>query len=414
LQDDFALSLIDVPSSTSIFSKKDFYEVNSFEAYWILLIKLAGGDENPELIHMGFSSDSRYFLAGYSRESLTYDLHAKRPASLPGAIQSAIHGSFAFVGSDYFLGVDPFNPAKSPLLRFPSGERVEQLPLNATIRLKPAARGDYVIAGPVSKDHPIGIFDLKSKTVVAAIKEPAIDVYDDTVVREKLSGELSLYSLSEKKYVADVKLPQAHLKKLRAAAISPDFPWMALSNGTRGAVWDLVNNTRLMHVRSFHGAWFDNGSFYVDFPKFQEMERAIGRLSTADSSGSPGYQIGDVEATQWGRYLLVYLHDKTSAFHTTSDSEVEVRDVITGATVWHRRFKHELPWISISDGQTLLLWWPLMTSGGREEVQRFPELNKKAEKQDYLCEIVDFKKDGPIGQVLVRNEQRIIRNREPR
>ena len=79
---------------------------------------------------------------------------------------------------------------------------------------------------------------------------------------------------------------------------------MALSIRSRGAIWDLSQNTQIMQVRPFQGAWYGNGQFfYVDFPKFGDTAREIGLLDTSSGAGTDGYKIGEGVAVQYDKYI---------------------------------------------------------------------------------------------------------------
>src|SRR5581483_12299190 len=118
-------------------------------------------------------------------------------------------------------------------------------------------------------------------------KHAAGDVYEGTIVSERLSGEVALNIIGKNEARQVVKLPQARMGPLRAAAVSPDFNWMAFSNGSRGAILDVTHNIRTTEVRSFHGVWFGpDQMLYVDFPKFMETDRQIGRIDPTSGSGA--------------------------------------------------------------------------------------------------------------------------------
>src|SRR5207253_1600412 len=98
-------------------------------------------------------------------------------------------------------------------------------------------------------------------------------------------GEVALYPVGKKEPVATVTLPQARLGKLRAAAVSSDLEWMAISNRSRGGIWNVASSVRAQYVRGFEGAWFTgSGALYADFPKFQEIPRAVGTISPTGSA----------------------------------------------------------------------------------------------------------------------------------
>jgi WD40 repeat protein len=245
-------------------------------------------------------------------------------------------------------------------------------------------------------------------------------------VTEQRSGEIALNVLGKTETLATVKLPQARLGPLRAAAITPDFGWLLLSNQTRGAAWDLTHNVQTLEVRSFSGAWFGPDQFaYVDVPKFDEMDRQIMQLDLSFEKAKPGYKIGDEVARQYGPYILVtkkrrkqitgeILFSRDSlclemllgrTFHETgsglSDVDVELRDIRDGHIIWSRYFPHEMPSLSFGQGK-LLLTWPLADAAARDELTNFSTLKNGADKSDYLLEQVPLQTNIPASGFLIK------------
>jgi len=431
LNSEFELSLIDVQTGSILASKKSFTQMNPMTSCTVAISLASGGD--PRLVEMKFSPDGHYFVAGAYGTHFAWDLSAHRELSLPGSIKDVVRASFAFLGPDRIIGIEVSSPKKSLILRFPSGERLQQVGLGTGIQLTSATHGDYIFVGPL-KDEPMGLLDLKSGKMPIAFKRPAADVYDATMVTEKVSGELALHDLDKLSVDTDalavVKLPQGRLGPLRAAAVSADFNWMAISHSTRGAVWDVTHNIRTMELGSFHGAWFAPDQFvYVDLSKFMETERAIGRLDPVVGKGILGYKIGDAVASQHGPYLLVAksrngrtngtiaFSPEYSCFQALlrqvlgvgsageRDEDVELRDVRDGHLVWSHYFPHEVPALSLGWGKVLLRW-PLNNSAGRDELGKYPELKNGAAETDYLLEEIDLQKDSVTGKLVIKTNKR--------
>jgi WD40 repeat protein len=408
---DFTLSLLDVATSAPIATKKKFCGLEMRDPFVFLLFWLAAAEAGKaEFIHIGFSPDSHFFLGGCRMEHFAFDLTAHRDASLPGSIKDITRGPFAFIGTDRVVGIDPDSQSKSPLLRFPSGERLDRVPLSMALeRLEGPGHGDYLIVGPMH-EYPVGILDLKAKNIPVAVKQPAIDIYDGVMVHEQISGELALNEFASKKLLATVSLPQARLGPLQAAAVSPDFSWMAISNRTRGAVWDLTRNIRTVHLRSFHGAWYgDDETFYLDFAKYQDKERQIGHVFPSRGDGTPGYVIGQVQAIQRGPYLIITTPWKKGFARSTDAADVEFRDVRDGKVVWSRHFARETPEITLGDGNTVLLSWPLVRSGGWDALQNYPDVKARAQREDYFCELVDIRRNTDVGKLLIKTNHGSLR-----
>jgi predicted Zn-dependent protease len=104
----------------------------------------------------------------------------------------------------------------------------------------------------------VNAFSIAGGRVYVARKMVALTRSDDELaglVTEQVSGELALHALekisADAEALAIAKLPQARLGPLRAAAVTADFNWMAISHGTRGAVWDVTHNIRTDGIAEF-------------------------------------------------------------------------------------------------------------------------------------------------------------------
>jgi hypothetical protein len=363
--------------------------------------------EEIKFIRMQFSPDDHYFLAGHSANHVAYDLVSRREVGLPGSIRDHVADGFTFLGPDRIVVIDSREPEKSPILRFPSGERLDQFRLAQGLTLRAVAHGDYLLVGPL-KDHPLGLMDLTSKQIPISFKRGTADVYDSVLVNERLNGEVALYPVGKKEPSATITLPQARLGKLRAAAVSPDLEWIAISNRSRGALWNVSHNVRVQYVRGFQGAWFSRDNMlYADFPKLQETPRAVGTLPETGSEVRASYKLGDIVARQLGEFLVVTTpKDK----NPRSNCDVEVRDIATNKPVWSRHFAHEVPSLSLNSAAgAVLLGWSLAEPGGHDELQSFPDVKSLASREDYLYELVDLHKGIASGKVLVKTNKRSIR-----
>ncbi len=424
LSSEMTLLLIDVQNGATLVSKKSFLRWD-YSTGCAFAASLAGGPAH--LIAMKFSPDGRYFLAGHNVEHLAWDLSEHREFGLPGAIKDILGRSFAFIGPDRIIGVDT-SLKKSLLLRFPSGERLQRIPLGYGLELNSATHGDYLFVGPLKRE-PMGLVDLKTEKLLVDFKHPAADVYGTTMVTEQITGELALHSLenlsADPPPSATVKLPQARLSPLRAIAVSPDFNWMAVSQSSRGAVWDLTHNIRTMELGSFHGAWFaPDQLFYVDLSKFMETERAIAQINPVMGHGTLGYKIGDAIASQHGPYIVMSkpralnkdVFDMAFDFGCmqsilaqllglptgpqSRNEDVELHDVRDGHLVWSHYFPKEVPTLSIESGKVLLRW-SLKTVAGRDEISKYPDLKKFTTDDDYLLEEIDLHNDSVSGKLVI-------------
>jgi WD40 repeat protein len=405
------LTLLDVATSAPLITRKDFFVPTFSEALFLLMRMFAGEESGDvEFIHMGFSPDSRYFLAAHFLKHLAFNIPDHREATLPGSIKDAIGYGFAFLGQDRIIGINGNTPSKSAILRFPTGERLDRVGLATSLRLRAVAHGEYLFVEPIKED-PLGLLDLKTGRIVVGFKHSAADVYDDIMVNERVNGEVALYTVGSKAARAAVTLPQARLGRLQASAVSSDLNWVAISNRSRGALWNVARNVRTQYTRGFTGAWFSEDQIlHADFPKLEEMPRAVWTLSPFGGEATQSYKLEDISARQFGAFLMITSpHDK-NPYRARGSTDVEVRDITSNRGLWSRQFGREPPtFVFNSDASTILMGWSAGDPGGREELQKFPDLKNQVNKEDHFLELVDLRTDAILGKLLVKTNKRSIR-----
>jgi len=356
---------------------------------------------------MGFSPDARYFLAGHDRKHFFYDIAQRHQLPLPGSITNLTTLSFAFLGPDRLVGINPTSPQKSHVLRFPSGEALEEIELWYGLRLRGAAHGNFLFIGPL-KDYPLGIIDLTTKERRLVFKQNAADMYDGVFVSERLNGQLALHVKDKPEPLAVLDLPESSLGRLHASAVSHDLNYLAISSRSRGAVWDIAHDTRAFYTRRFNGAGFDTVAMYADFPKFQETPRKLGQLRV-DTGVMSGRDLKEEIAIQHGLYLLVTKPRNKNGM-TWSDADMEVQDARTGQTLWSRYVPSQLPSNTMNpEDATTLLRWRLSSPGVRDELHRFSNLKDQAGKDDYLCEVMDANSGALIASFLAKTNKGSLR-----
>src|SRR5262249_35692228 len=160
-------------------------------------------------------------------------------------------------------------------------------------------------------------------------------------VSERLTGELGLYATDKNQLLAAVTLPQNPLGRLRAMAVSPDFKWLAVSERSRGAVWNLTKGERAVHLRGFRGGFFsEEGMFFADFPKEGEAGRQIASVDTNRLDMAGGQDIKEDRATQYGPFLLITRPTKKGGSYF-EDLTLEMRDVRSSDALWSKPFGKE-------------------------------------------------------------------------
>lgn len=422
LDSELNLDLIDVASGAQVFQKKSFYEFDAREVLMMRLWKNApdandSANDDFEWINMGFTPDARYFAAGasstvsnvrgsFSRETsaLAVDLTTREQIPLRGPIKKLLSGGFAFLGSDRLVGLDRDNGTNSPVVSFPAGEILDRIPLGSG-KLAAATRGNYLLIRPIT-GYKVGVMDLSTRKIFLANKQSAFDLFDDVFVSERINGELGLYAAAKQEMRAKVLLPRNPLGHLRGGALSPDMRWLAVSERSRGAVWDLTKGERVYHVRGFRGGYFgDDGALYADFPKFEQSERTVVRLDLIRQDVSAGSEIKAERATQFGPFVFILKPAKEGDYQ--HDSLLEVHDVRTFAPLWSKAFQKEVPGVWMSpEGQTLVLAWPVSTATAQSEIKSDSNLTRqlarmKEKEGDYFLQVVEARTGKATGGLLI-------------
>ena len=423
LDSDLDLDIFDVTSDAQVFQKRSFYTPNFLDLIFLQLLNVLNeGDSDKatvDWINMSFSPDSHYFVAGQRGVAVTplgtlasevnavaVDLNTHTPVALRGELKKLIGGGFTFVGPDRGIGINWQDLRKSALVSFPEGAVLDhQLPLGRA-KLATPAHGKYLLLRPIEK-FPVGVMDLATKTIFLASNQSAIDLYDDDFVSERVNGELGLYGVAKRDLKAKVVLPRASLGRLHAAAVSPDFKWLAISERTRGAVWDLTKGGRVFHVLGFRGGYFgDDGALYADFPKFGETERGIAKLDPGRRVTAAGPRIEETGARQYGPFVVLVKPARKDGGRTANVT-MEVRDVRSLSPLWSRSFPREAPKIWIEPrAKTMVLSWPISASAAKTEIKADADLTERLtairEKEGvYLLQVLDASTGQALGRLLI-------------
>ena len=421
MDEDFALNLFDVKSKSQVFQRKDFYTPDPFFLLLQSLVRILNSDEISDarlnLINMGFSPDSKYFAAGQrgiaitavgitsENAALVFDLQARSPLSLKGNVKKLIAGGFAFTAPDRVIAYNREKPDKSALLGLPGGEIIEEFPMFPG-KLGSVTKGNYLLVRPFQKQG-VGVVDVAKRMAIKGNKTPAIDIYDQVFVAERLTGELGLYTTDKNQLLSAVTLPQNPLGRLRAMAVSPDLKWLAVSERSRGAVWNLTKGERVIHMRGFRGAFFsEDGMLHADFPKEGDVERQIASLDTSRLTMANGQIIKEDRAMQYGPYLLITRPTKKGGSYF-EDLTLEMRDVRNSNALWSKAFGKESPryWVDSRVG-SMVLSWPVSSKYARDEIKSDAELTKrlaamKEKEGDYFLQVLDAKTGAMKGKLLV-------------
>jgi WD40 repeat protein len=420
------LNLLDVSSGQALIHRKEFFEPQWFHYYLLLSAianhRLDNGDAGLNWIHMRFSPDGHYFVAGYQgRDHIdayrrlnnveAYDLTTMNKISVNETVQKLVVGGFNFMGNDRLVGSNIEDLKKSAIVTFPQGKLVAEFEMRGNI--EPPTRGEYLLIRPI-KDFALGVFDLKTRVIFKSSKRPALDIFDNQFVSEMRNGELGLYQMEKNQLNASTLLSNISVGHLRASHLSTDMNWLALSSRSRGGVWNLDKGEARLYLRGFQGAFISNdGFFYGDFPKYDTAERNVARFNLKGDDIVPGSKIDAASARQMGTYLVVFKSAKADAKEEDApprdwrNLNLEVLDSRTMALLWSRPFPKEGPSLwGTPQYATAVLEWRAESEAATTQIKSDPQLTKqfdalKEKEGNYLLEVVDIRTGSSLGKLLI-------------
>ena len=352
---DMELRVVDVASGEVIFRKGNIFTMDLGDALELYLRASQG--PNPQYFQMRFSPDARSLVVARESSYVALDIAKRQVFSLPGAIRSRLGVSFAFIGNDRLVGIHPDNPDDSAIVTFPKGDLVTKLNLPYA-RVEAPTRSDAYLLVAQPGSIAVGMFSLKVNKLASGSPTPALDILDDSSVYELRNGEIALGRVDTTAPVRVAQVPAGPLGRLRAADISPDFRFAALSQASRGVIWDLETGKSLQ-VRGFHGALADaEHRAFMDFPREGKSPRAVVRVDSSlkgnqgvvvieeprpanappqKSASEPNAIKGAARITatqvrQHGAFLIGFLEGAKKSDGPT----LVVYDAVTGRELWKR------------------------------------------------------------------------------
>ncbi|HSE16139.1 MAG TPA: M48 family metalloprotease [Pyrinomonadaceae bacterium] len=434
LDPDFNLNLLRVETGETVWSKKEFYEPTYWDVLSILTQLRLRSDDNTDLnigvLNMRYSPDGRYFVAGYTtyRElhnpsgtvGEVIDTSTFTKVSIPDSLKKLIAGGFTFIGNDRMAGINRESAKKSAIVKFPSGEVVTELELWRK-GMTGATRGDYLLIRPI-KDYALGVMDINSKTITKANERAALDIYAPFFVAEMRNGQVGLYKLEKNELVATAVLSNFSLGRLRVAEVSPELKWLALSGRSRGGVWNLAKGEAALQLRNFQGGYIsDDGYFFGEFPKTEDVERNVARFNLNNGEAVAGPKIEGESSHQYGQYLFTIKSAKAAEKPPDPNAKapkvnpadyrknvvIEMFDARTMKSLWKQPFPKEAPRVWIApNNQTMALLWGVSTDAAKSEISSDPRLTQmlatmKEKEGDYFLKIVDAQSGNEIGKLLI-------------
>jgi WD40 repeat protein len=396
----FDFDLYDTASGVSFYQKKDWVAVNAmrldFSTLWQIFFALSNSSQElfDKFMRIAISADGRYLVAHSPENVVAFDLTTRQPVNLPGSIKDLLSfGRFIFLSDGSFMGVGGSGGDLAKIVEFPSGRAIQSSILIGGSRISPVARGPYVMLRPI-KDNALGIVDLKQNKIFFQSQRSAFDIWDMQGIGERENGDLVVVDLVTAKFQETAKLPEAQLGGVRAGAVSPDLTWLAVSQSSRGAIWNVPSGKRTYHMRGFRGGYFaPDGEAILDFPKYMKTERSIVDVSLDHNSLQAKYTIDEKErSAQAGKYLIT-VDTADSGGAQLRNVTFNIKDVNNGKVLWSKHIANEAPTYFLdAPNNSLMLMWP----ANSKEVQSLAK-----QDADAAAKLSPFKSKDGIDYVQV-------------
>lgn len=418
LTSELEMQLVDVATDKTFFSQKKFFQLNFTDAWMLELSELL---KTPiSLLHMNFSPDDRYFVAGHTGLGFCYDLAGRAEIKLPKKLKELLASNFTFLAADQIAGIEfvPQKPTQIVLARFPSGEEVERMNSQYAGRFGAPAKGRYLMLWG-SGTSAVAAFDLEQKKIAVGYKTQGFSLYAPWFAGETVGGEVGIFNLADTKLVSKVQLPDSPLGYPRAGTISPDGRWLAVSGPTRGAVWDLETGERVFYTLGFDGAWFDQGRLIAKFSRHEKTPPRMFSFDPAAKTTAALYNLGaegDAEAKsdhtttmQAGNVLLRWWVENQQQKQDSKKLILEVHDVRDNKKLWERTLvNEELNIFSSGPGRPLIQLisdYSNIVKEAKTDPVVSARLNaiegKKGKIDSYLLRILDSATGKDMGSILV-------------
>ncbi len=414
------LQLVDVASSKPFFSKQKFYEPTFIDIFLLELAQILEDSAGiPNLFTTRFSPDGRYFVIARGETQFAYDLQSHSEVKLPRKIKDIL-GSFTFYAPDQLIGHN-IRSNKLLLVRFPSGDPVDEFPFNFGGSFSKPPKGNYIIVRP-GGNVPVGVFDLTAKKANMGYKAPGFAIYDNIFAGEELGGEISIYTIADRKQLGKVQLPDSPLSAARVSSFSDNGKWLAVSGRSRAAVWKLETGERALYLRDLAGAFFDQDQFIARFPK---REKDPATVFEFDPSNKQSKKLYDIDAKpedalpeglarfagnptyQFGNFIVSVRPEDPKK--TTHNYIAEARDLRANSVLWEHKFEKERPRFHYSPaGKTMST-----VIGNYDAIQQEAKSNPalaarlkalggdKDKKASYVVLVTDILTGKSLGDVLV-------------
>ncbi|HKD59421.1 MAG TPA: M48 family metalloprotease [Terracidiphilus sp.] len=398
------LRLIDVESGNAFYDKPSFFQMYNPSYFGVLLFALESLEN--DIGTMLLSPDGRYLLVVVEDQVLAYDLEQRQQISLGGKLKDLRQTRMAFLGPDQLFVVgEPKNKDlfHAQILSFPAGQMLKETEIGSQ-EIGSVTNGRLLTAGPL-KGFAVGIFDPNQGKIIAAWKQPTIDLYGNTLAAETATGKLLIGDIGSKA-AKSVDLPLGPLPEPRASAFSPDGKFLALSVRTRSQIWELETGKQIRIMRPLRSAWMDDkDSLFGQLPKYMEQEPAEVEITLEPQFSAK--DLGKYEPQDWQYHDLQFRlkpmgKDKSKDHHAT----LEVKKMDTQTVVWSRDYPHEVPVCWPAEDDRMVLAWDMSNDTAKAEIKNYPQLRQEVDvlkdrKKGLLLETVAPLTGAPLQQVII-------------
>jgi hypothetical protein len=401
------LMLIDTASSATVWDLKSFMTPGYYFFYWVAVLREAGVPIH--LIPYSLSPDGNLLLIGEPYTRVAIDLRTRERIKLPYGFNDPAMIRYAFVGNDRLLQMNGFNVKSSGIFSFPEGKLLKKLDVGLKdIESVSDGSGAAVLAdGPIP--DTTGVADLEGGKYLMVVKSAPLDEQGGEMVTEGLNGAIMVGKLVPGKPPVDVvqtTLPISPLSRSRAMTLSRDGRYLAMSAGMRGGVWEVDTGKRMMLVKGFRDAsWDEDGNVYGEFTRevkddkpakdapagrpAVKDERFVGKLIvSATSTAAMDYKLDDKTHLRYG--LLMEWKDDGK-----KGSELIMHKLSDYSTMWTKSFPAQTSWYTQSFGERDLIFnYPVKTEPAKTRVKAdenlMNEVNALKDKNlGRLIEVVD-------------------------
>jgi WD40 repeat protein len=350
------LKLMDVETGKLLYDNKDFYVALLDVHPWTVIARYVLA---PEVGTVAYSQDGQMMIVAAGIKAMAYDLVARKQLGIGRELSGMVQGKIAFVDSnkvvfDCDIGAKNYNDHttfKMCETTFPDGFPIHDFQLGYQW-MDTVAHGNHVLVGPL-RDSASVLVDPSTGKASAAFKLDALDLFDQTIASETATGGVTVGEVGSQK-MESVDLPTSPMPELSAAEFSPDGRYLAFSNRSRSAIWDLNAQKQVALMRPFRAIRFgDQGQMFAQYEESHMKPGQNSHIDLKTGKVTEGAKY-DINATQKGN-VLVKVRELSAIDGYTQNVEMIVSDLTTGTQLWTKRFPHAMPIVRSTDGDALLL-----------------------------------------------------------